>query len=70
MSLLPTYQRRVVTEREELNDRLTALDAFIATDGTPFNTLDTDEQARLRTQSRIMHEYVNILDKRIACFPK
>jgi hypothetical protein len=66
MADLQPHQQRVVTEREELADKLSKLSAFIV--GSVFASLPDAEQERLRRQAQIMDAYVNVLDERIAAF--
>ena len=61
------YQQRVIDEREELYDKLVNLNKFIC--GTAiFDSLDGDEQNRLRAQRFIMNEYADVLTSRIDAF--
>ena len=60
------YQQRVVDEKSQLDDKLTALKAFW--DNPLFATLPDDEKQRLERQSVVMEEYSNILGERIANF--
>ena len=62
------HQERVVNERSELLERLAKLTAFVG--GKIYNTLDMAEQARLIKQVGIMTLYIEILDARIAAFPR
>jgi hypothetical protein len=62
-------QERVVAEKQELDEKLEKLLAFIGDGKGPiFSTLVTEEQERLTTQARIMREYSDILTDRIAAF--
>jgi hypothetical protein len=63
--MLP-HQTRVVLEKTELDDKLSKLKSFIS--GTIFPSLESAEQLRLVRQARIMEEYSNILDERVANF--
>ncbi len=60
------YQERVITEKQELDDKLTKLEAFLQS--KIFPTLSPDEQGRLEDQATIMKQYSEILGKRIAAF--
>ena len=60
------YQDRVLNEKAELDQRLGKLQAFLST--ATFNSLDADEQARLRRQAGIMQEYSVVLGERLAAF--
>lgn len=63
------YQKRVVTEKKELDSKATALSAFIGTSQS-FADIDSEEQERLRVQNDIMWQYSEILDQRIGAFIK
>lgn len=60
------YQKRVVSERVELSDKVTKLKFFL--DSKSFNQIDIDEQNRLIHQFKIMNEYLDILNQRIINF--
>jgi hypothetical protein len=60
------YQQRVIEEREQLSVKYNALDTFV--NGQVFLNLPGDEQDRLLRQRKIMGEYLEILDERIAAF--
>jgi len=60
------YQLRVIAERAELEQKLLALKAFIASE--KFDTVPADEATRLGLQLRYMLLYLDILDQRIAAF--
>jgi hypothetical protein len=62
------HEQRVVDERNELKVKLTKLNDFRKTD--TYNQLPGMDQALLDDQSAIMGEYIDILDARIARFPK
>ena len=62
------HQQRVVTEKDELADKLTKLNAFIGTE--IYNSLPSDEKIRLARQACIMKDYLYILNERIAAFPE
>jgi hypothetical protein len=60
------HQQRVVTEKDELAERLTKLNAFMSTqihDG-----LASEEKIRLAKQACAMKDYLDILNDRIAAF--
>lgn len=64
--MLAPHQQRVVDERQELEDRINKLRAFIPTDlcmSLPFA-----ERARLARQLKIMLEYSEVLAERIEAF--
>jgi hypothetical protein len=60
------YQERVVTEKTELDEKLTNLGTFFDTD--LFKNLDSEEQARMAEQWYAMKRYSDILGARIASF--
>jgi len=60
------YQLRIMMEAKELNERLERLLLFL--DSEIFIALDGAEQYRMRRQSEIMAEYLNILNQRIKAF--
>lgn len=60
------HQHRVVTERDELADKLTKLNDFIG--GTTYDGLDVNERNRLCRQAAIMKDYLDVLNERIAAF--
>lgn len=62
------YQERVKQESEELCDRTEKLLAFI--ESPKYASVPEAEQRRLRRQMFIMSLYVDVLDERIAAFPK
>ena len=61
------HQQRVVAEKEELDKKANALSEFIGHSAI-FDTLDPDEQERLKVQNDIMWQYSEILGARIAAF--
>lgn len=64
--LLP-HQQRVVTERDELNVKLDALNKFIR-ENPVFSTLPLEDQNDLMKQFNLMWGYRDILDSRITRF--
>ena len=60
------HQERVVTEREELNEKRIKLISFIET--AAFNSLNGAEKDRLRKQAAIMTDYFEVLGERINSF--
>ena len=60
------HQERVVTEKNELDDKRQKLTAFIG--GEVYRTLDAVEQSRLNRQLEAMTLYANILGERIEAF--
>lgn len=67
MTLQP-HEQRVVDEKRDLDERLTKLEAFIATPGTPFEGLDIQDRALLRAQRDTMQALSRILEARINRF--
>lgn len=61
------YQERVIKEKRELDEKAFKLSAFIGNNPL-FDTIDTEEQERMKEQCEIMWEYSEILGKRIAAF--
>ena len=61
------HQERVVTESNELREKLTKLAAFISGNKT-FEALPAEDQSLLRQQRDIMSEYLDVLGARIARF--
>jgi len=66
MKELQPHQQRVVTEKEELSEKLAKLLAFFQT--PIFAGLSEAEQSRLRNQARFMDGYAAVLEERIAAF--
>jgi hypothetical protein len=58
------HQERVVTEKNELDEKRTKLAAFL--DGETYRGLDAAEQKRLRRQADAMLSYSTILQERLA----
>ncbi len=63
---LPPWQQRVITERDELSEKIGKLAAFQSTEAFP--QLDPEDQERLNKQMAAMCEYRCILSERIAAF--
>ena len=60
------YQIRVQDEKIELDEKIDQLGAFLSTD--IFDALPKEEKCDMRQQLGIMHEYSNILGRRISRF--
>lgn len=60
------HQQRVIDEKGELDDKLTALNVFFLS--SIFAGVDPAEQFRLRLQAEYMAGYSRILAQRIAAF--
>jgi hypothetical protein len=69
MSTLQPHQQRVVEERSDLAQRLERLRAFLRSD-TCAQLVHEDERGRLVRQSVYMASYLQVLDERIAAFPR
>lgn len=63
---MQAHQERVVTERNELQDKINKLGSFFS--NPIFRDLSTDEQNRLTKQHKLMKEYRDVLNERIAIF--
>lgn len=66
VSRLQPYQLRVVAEKAQLDDRLEKLTAFIARPS--FHDLTGHQQSLMVRQRRVMEEYQEVLEDRIATF--
>ena len=60
------WQQRVIEERDQLQERLTKLQAFVVTPA--FKSLPWVERSRLISQKAAMTEYLDILGERIEAF--
>ncbi len=65
--LLQPHQRRVVQEKDDLDKRAVALSIFIGLNQT-FDTLDPEEQERMKVQNDLMWQLSEVLGARIAAF--
>ena len=63
---MPPYQQRVVDERNALDEKITALRKFIASD--MFKTVAEAERLRLGRQLVAMASYSEVLNERIMAF--
>lgn len=61
------HQQRVVDEKTELDKKAEALSDFIG-NSPIFETLDAEEQERMKEQNDIMWQYSEILGARISAF--
>lgn len=68
MKTLAPHQQRVVQEKEELDEKLSKLSAFIDSPNFTITVNDENEIARLVCQEEIMKDYSEILAERIAAF--
>ena len=64
---LQPHQQRVVEEKQQLDDRIQKLTAFIESNPT-FGTLDGSEQFDMHQQLNSMEQYAAALGRRIARF--
>ena len=64
--IMESFQERVVFEKQELDERLVKLKAFL--DGGIVQSLPHDEQLRLRRQANVMGTYSDVLGERIEAF--
>lgn len=64
------WQKRVIIEREQLDERAQKLDAFIKEfeRGESQQSLGVEDLFLLRLQLSIMTQYLSVLDKRIQNF--
>lgn len=67
--MIQPHQQRVIDEKAELDKKAKALSEFIGMNSL-FDKLDPDEQERMKEQCEIMWQYSEILERRIAAFPK
>lgn len=63
------HQQRVVDEKAELDKKAKALSEFIGTNPI-FETIDLEEQERMKVQNDVMWQYSEILGARINAFPR
>ena len=68
MKTLAPHQQRVVQEKEELDEKLSKLSAFIDSPNFTITVKDENEIERLVCQEEIMKDYSEILSERIAAF--
>ena len=61
------FQQRVIDEKDQNDKRLEALGLFIASNPI-FQTLDQEEQKRLKRQHELMTELSSVLGERIQNF--
>lgn len=60
---MEAYQERVVSERDQLSERLSNLTHFM--NDAVFKALPGEEQHRMQRQSYYMSQYLNVLNARI-----
>lgn len=63
---MSAFQQRVIEEKAALDEKIDKLDRF--SEGTIFDGLPEDEQARLEHQLEYMYLYSDVLGERIAAF--
>ncbi len=61
------HQQRVVDEKTELDERARKLSSFIG-ENPVFQTLDYNEQERMKVQNDLMWQLSEVLGQRIAAF--
>lgn len=65
------HEQRVVTEKQELDEKLSKLKAFCFAPGSPvFKGLPPEDRDLLEGQYTVMEKYSMILGERIARFPQ
>jgi uncharacterized protein YdcH (DUF465 family) len=64
---MKAYQKRVVEEKNQLDDKIAKLTNFINT-SEDYMELSSIEQERLREQLTVMQRYAEILSERIKYF--
>ena len=62
------WQQRVIDERNEVYERGLKLHNYHGSRSFVFSGMSDESKALLEVQHKIMSEYVEILDKRIALF--
>jgi hypothetical protein len=67
MELKP-HEHRVVTERDELTEKLEKLEIFIKT--SLFESLSIKDRNLLIEQGKLMDQYLSVLNERIGRFVK
>lgn len=65
-SSLQPFQLRVIDEKNQLDEKRSALDKFF--ESLVFSGLAIEEQGRLKEQARVMKVYSDILGERITNF--
>ena len=65
------HEERVIIEKQELDEKLAKLKAFVFNPGSPiFHALSPEDRDLLEDQYTAMDQYSTILSKRIARFSK
>lgn len=67
MAALEPFQLRVIEERDQLQERLSRLNAFLVSSQF-YVTLDEHNQLLLTRQAAAMQEYLDILIERTSAF--
>tara|TARA_R110000824_G_scaffold203915_2_gene388634 strand:+ start:884 stop:1093 length:210 start_codon:yes stop_codon:yes gene_type:complete len=62
-----TYQQRVIEEKKELDERAEKLSDFIGLFGA-FESIEEDEQERMKVQNDLMWQLSAVIGERIANF--
>ena len=63
------HEQRVITERDELQEKLEKLKSFIL-DSPIYRSLPIEDSNLLSRQLNVMNEYLSILNERIGRFVK
>jgi gamma-glutamylcysteine synthetase len=66
--MMQEYQKRVLTEEQELREKCQKLALFLLSCG--FSNMNEIDQELLKSQYKAMIQYLQILVKRIERFPK
>lgn len=66
----PSWQERVITERNALGEKIDLLSFFADEDNPVFLDLDIHVQTLLLEQLEVMMDYLEILDERISLFDR
>lgn len=62
------HQQRVISERDELSDKISKLETFIDSSNVIYASLCKEDQQLLKDQLVYMLKYLGILEKRILRF--
>lgn len=60
---MQAYMKRVVEEKEQLDERIVKITAFLSTD--IYKRLPADEQLRISQQRELMYQYSDVLGQRV-----
>lgn len=62
------HQQRVISERDELSDKISKLESFIEPSNGTYTDLCKEDQCLLKEQLAYMYKYLEVLDERIYRF--